>query len=579
MTEQKNNNIAELLAPSAVTLVANNMQIGGKFARTIFVSTYPRYLNMSWFSPVINLDREFDVALFVTPENSAEVLKRLRDQLGRLQAQEMEEQIAGKVRDPALETGIGDIEQLRDSLQQGTEKFFQVGLYITMYAATEQALSETESAIRGILEAQLVYTKPATFRMREGFISTMPLNIDKLNIQTSLNTEPVSSMFPFVSYDLTLAKGILYGINLHNNSLVLFDRFILENANTVILGKSGGGKSYTVKLEILRSMMFGTQIFVIDPENEYQYLSDMVGGTAVKISISSQDHINPFDLPAPRTDESPADVLRSHIVDLSGFFKLLLGTITPQEDGILDEAIRQTYASRDITPESDFANIQPPLLSDFQSVLSGMQGTESLLARIKKYTEGSFGGFLNHPTNVKLDNQLVVFSIRDMEDELKPIAMYLVLNFIWSQIRSEVRQRLLIVDEAWLVMRHDAGGLFLYNIAKRARKYYLGLTAISQDIPDFMSSQYGKPILSNSSLQILLKQSPTSIDLVKDTFKLTDAEKFFLLEAQVGHGLFFAGTSHIAIRIVASYAEDQIITSDPRQILEIEAAKRELAGK
>ena len=569
----------EQLAPSVVTITANEIQVGTRLARTIFVSTYPRYLNTSWLSPIINLDKELDVAIFIHPENSADVLKRLRDQLGKLEAQLMEEQSAGKVRDPALQTGIGDIETLRDNLQQGTERFYRVGVYLTLFGADKRSLDDAEGMIRGMLESQLVYTKPATFRMGEGFSSTLPLNTDKLEVHTSLNTEPLSSLFPFVSYDLTHDKGILYGINLHNNSLVLFDRFDLENANTLVLGKSGGGKSYFCKLEILRSMMFGMQTFVIDPENEYQYLSDMVGGTNAKISISSNDHINPFDLPKPRADENNADVLRSHVVDLGGFFKLLFGNISPQEDSILDEAIRQTYASRDITPDSDFANIVPPLMTDFQSVLAGMEGTESLLVRIKKYTEGSFSGFLNHPTNVKLDNQLVVFSIRDMEEELKPIAMYLVLNFIWTQIRSELKQRLLMVDEAWLIMRHDAGGQFLYNIAKRARKYYLGLTAISQDIPDFMNSPYGKSIVTNSSLQILLKQSPASIDLVKDTFHLTDAEKFFLLEAQVGHGLFFAGTSHIAIRVVASYAEDQIITSDPRQILEIEAAKRELAEK
>lgn len=567
-----------MLAPSAVQINPGDIQVGTRFARTLFVSTYPRYLNSGWFSPVINMDREFDVSFFIHPESSAVVLKHLRDQLGRLESQAIEEQASGKVRDPVLQTGMGDIEELRDRLQQGTEKFFQFGIYITIYGDSSKVLNEFESNIHGILEAQLIYTKQATFRMKEGYTSTMPLNLDQLDVHTSLNTEPVSSTFPFVSYDLTLDTGILYGINLHNNSLVLFDRFRLENANTIILGKSGGGKSYTVKLEILRSLMFGTQVFVIDPENEYKYLADMVGGTAVKVSISSDDHINPFDLPKPRPDESPADVLRSHIVDLGGFFKLLLGSVTPQEDAILDEAIRETYASRDITADSDFGNIQAPLMTDFASVLSGMEGTESLLLRIKKYTEGSFAGFLNNPTNVKLDNQIVVFSIRDMEDELKPIAMYLVLNFIWSQIRTELRQRLLIVDEAWLIMRFDTGGEFLFNIAKRARKYYLGLTAISQDIPDFMNSPYGKPIISNSSLQILLKQSPTSIDLVKETFHLTDAEKFFLLESQVGHGLFFAGTSHIAIRIISSYAEDQIITSDPKQILEIEAAKKELAG-
>ncbi|MDP3991861.1 MAG: ATP-binding protein, partial [Candidatus Colwellbacteria bacterium] len=359
---------------------------------------------------------------------------------------------------------------------------------------------------------------------------------------------------------------------------VLFDRFEMENANMVIFGKSGGGKSYTVKLEILRSLMFGTQVFVIDPENEYKFLSDTVGGTSVKISIASPHHINPFDLPKPLPDESPSDVLRSHVINLMGLFKLMLGTLTPEEDAILDETINQTYAIKDITPETtDLKNAVPPLMSDFQNVLESMAGTESLAIRIKKYTEGTFAGFLNNPTNVELDNQLVVFSIRDMEEELRPIAMYLVLNFIWTQIRTELKKRILAIDEAWILMKYESGAAFLFSIAKRARKYYLGLTTISQDIPDFMASAYGKPIVSNSSLQLLLKQSPSTIDMVKQTFNLTDAEKFYLLESRVGHGLFFAGTNHVALRVVASYAEDQIITSDPRQILEIEEAKKELA--
>ena len=579
MAQDDKKPLPEMLAPSAIKASSNSMQVGGKFAKTIFVSAFPRFLNMGWLSPIINLDQEFDISMFVHPENSAEVLKNLRDQLGKLEAEAMEEQAAGKVRNPELETGMSDIESLRDALQQGTEKFFRVGAYITFYGASEKDLANIEAKLINMLESQLVYVRQATFRMKEGFISTMPINRDLLEVHHSLNTGPLSSMFPFVSSDLTQDKGILCGINLHNNSLVIFDRFSMENANMVIFGKSGGGKSYTVKLEILRSLMFGTQVFVIDPENEYKYLADTVGGTNVKISISSGDHINPFDLPKPRPDETPADVLRSHVVTLAGFFKLMLGSITEQEDSILDEALRQTYASRDITPDSDFANATVPLLTDFQSVLSGMKGAESLSIRMKKYTEGSFSGFLNNPTNVKLDNQLIVFSIRDMEEELRPVAMYLVLNFIWTQVRTELKRRLLMVDEAWLIMQYEAGGNFLHNIAKRCRKYFLGLTTISQDIPDFMKSQWGRPVINNSSLQLLLKQSPASIDLVKDTFHLTDVEKFFLLEAKVGHGLFFAGTNHVAIRVIASYAEDQIITSDPKQLLEIEAAKKELADQ
>ncbi len=576
--ESQQKSLDDLLAPAAINISSNYIQIGDQFARTLFIVTYPRYLNTNWFSPIINMDQPFNASIFVHPQDTGVILKQLRDRLGRLEAQVMENQSAGKVRDPILETAIGDIEALRDKLQQGTDRFFELGLYITIYGASLKELDDVENKIKGILDAQLVYSKEAIFRMKEGFFSTLPLGNDQLNVHTSLNTEPISSLFPFVSYDLTTEKGILYGINTHNNSLVLFDRFSLENANMVIFGKSGGGKSYTVKLEILRSLMFGTQVFVIDPENEFKFLSDTVGGTSVKISIASENHINPFDLPKPLPDESPSDVLRSHILNLTGLLKLMLDSLTPEEEAILDEAITQTYAIKDITTSSvDFKNAVPPLMSDLQNILESMTGTESLAIRIKKYTEGTFAGFLNNPTNVALDNQLLVFSIRDMEEELRPIAMYLVLNFIWTQVRTELKKRILAVDEAWVLMKYEAGAAFLFNIAKRARKYYLGLTTIAQDISDFMSSPYGKPVVTNSSLQLLLKQSPASIETVKETFHLTDAEKFYLLESRVGHGLFFAGTNHVALRVIASYAEDQIITSDPRQILEIEQAKKELA--
>ena len=577
MPEEQIKKIGDLLAPSAFSVSPNYIQIGGKFARTVFLATYPRYLHTSWFSPIINLDQVFDISIFVLPKNTAAVLKQLRDQLARLQSQAMEESAQGKVRDPIPETAMEDIELLRDRLQQGTDKFFELGVYITFYADSAKELDETENKLKGLLEYQLVFAKPATFRMGEGFNSTLPFNDDRLNVHTSLNTEPLSSLFPFVSFDLTSNSGILYGINTHNNSLVLFDRFSLENANAVVFGKSGGGKSYTVKLEILRSLIFGTQIIVIDPENEYKYLSDTVGGSSIKISINSDQHINPLDLPTPRPDENPADVFKSHILDLTGFLRLLFGDLTPEETAILDEALIQTYALKDISPDSDFANAEPPLLSDFQNILNGLAGAESLAIRLKKYTQGTFAGFLNRPTNVALDNQLVVFGIRDMEDELRPIAMYLILNHIWTRIRRELKKRILIVDEAWWLMKYPIGAEFLFGIAKRGRKYYLGLTTISQDIPDFLGASQGKAILSNSSVQILMRQSTSAIDILQETFKLTDAEKYYLLEARVGFGLFFLGQSHIGIRVLASYAEDQIITSDPRQLLEIEKAKDEWA--
>jgi len=565
----------EILAPSAVNVGPNYIQIGEKYARVLFISTYPRYLNSNWFSQVINLDQELDIGLHLHPQDTATILKKLRDKLARLQAQEIEEQEKGKVRNPVLETAIADIEMLRDKLQLGTDRFFKFGAYITILGKDLKELDEIENKLRGILESQLIYIKPATFRMKEGFTSTLPLGKDDLKIHTPLNTEVISSSFPFVSYDLTQNQGVLYGINLHNNSLVLFDRFSLPNANQIVFGTSGGGKSYAVKLEVLRSIMFGTQVFIIDPEHEYKHVSDTLGGSFIKISIASEHHINPFDIPAPRKEENPVDVFRSHILNLTGLLKIMLGKFTPEEESILDEALIQTYAIKDIYPEKDFTNKEPPLMQDLQNVLESMTGAESLTTRIKKYTEGTFSGFLNQPTNVSLDNQLVVFSIRDMEDELKPIAMYLILNHIWAKIRKELKKRILVVDEAWWMLKHEDGAKFLLNTAKRARKYYLGLTTISQDIPDFMNSPYGKPIVTNSSMQLLMRQSPAAIDVVKQTFNLTNAEKLTLLESKVGHGLFFAGSNHIAIRVVASYTEDQIITSDPRQILEIQEAKKE----
>lgn len=576
-SETNTKSIDSFLAPSAFSVAPNHIQIGSQYARTVFLATYPRYLHTSWFSPVINLDRVLDISIYVNPKNTAEILRNLRDQLARLEAQVMEESAAGKVRNPILETAIQDIETLRDRLQQGTDRFFELGIYITFYENSLRELDETENKIRGMLEYQLIFSRPATFRMQEGFLSTLPLNTDKLAVYTSMNTEPLSSTFPFVSFDLTSNSGILYGINTHNNSLVLYDRFELENANAVVFGKSGGGKSYTVKLEVLRSLMFETQVLVIDPEDEYKYLAETVGGSNIKISINSPHHLNPFDLPIPKPDEAPADIFKSHLLNLTGLLKLILGNMTAEEESILDEALIQTYAIKDITPEADFINNAPPILSDLQNILEGLTGAESIAVRLKKYSQGTFSGFLNNPTNISLENRLVVFSIRDMEEELRPIAMYLILNHIWTQVRRDLKKRILVVDEAWWLMKYAMGAEFLFNIAKRARKYYLGLTTISQDIPDFMATPQGKAIVTNSSMQILMKQSAAAIDVVKQTFNLTDAEKYYLLEARVGFGLLFIGQNHVGVRIVASYAEDQIITSDPRQILEVEKAKAEWA--
>lgn len=566
---------ADIIAPSALKITPREMNLGDKLVRTFYVISYPRFLTDSWFAPIINLDRMFDVAIFVHPIDTAGVLRKFQKKVAEIQSQIMTREEKGLVRDPMLDTAYRDIEELRDKLQQAQERVFEVGVYISIYGTDHTELDKAESEIRSILDAKLVYVKPALFQQEQGFKSVIPTGKDILQVTSKLNSSPLSSLFPFLSFDLTSDKGILYGINRHNASLVLFDRFSLENYNSVTFAKSGSGKSYSTKLEILRSLMFDTEVLVIDPENEYEYLANAVGGRFFSISLSSDHHINPFDLPAAREDESPADVLRSNIINLVGLFRLMLGGLTPEEDALIDRAITETYALKDITGAQDFSTMEPPLLSDFELVLAGMEGSESLVQRLTKYTKGTWAGFLNRPTNVDINKKFVAFSVRDMEDELKPVAMYIITHYIWNAIRKELKKRLLVVDEAWWMMKNEDTASFLYSMAKRGRKYYLGLATITQDVEDFLKSPYGLPMLTNSSIQLLLKQSPTAIDMVQKTFNLTNEEKYLLLESDVGEGIFFAGLKHVAIKIIGSYAEDQIITSDPSQLLAIARAKRQ----
>jgi type IV secretory pathway VirB4 component len=566
----------DIIAPAALKIEPKSIHLGDKIARTFFVISYPRYLTDNWFSPIINLDKIFDVSIFIHPIETTQILQQFQKKVAEVQSQIATRESKGLVRDPMLDTAYQDLEGLRDQLMQAQQKMFDVGLYITIYGDDEQDLYKVENEIKSILEARLVYLKPALFQQEDGFKSVIPIGDDRLAVHQKLNSEPLSSLFPFVSFDLTSDKGILYGVNRHNSSLVIFDRFSLENYNSITFAKSGSGKSFATKLEILRTLMFDTEVIVIDPEREYEYLAEAVGGRYFNISLSSDHHINPFDLPIPQTDETPADVLRSNTINLVGLFRLMLGGLTPEEDALVDRAITETYALKDITAESDFANIEPPLLSDFEMVLAGMEGAESIMTRLTKYTKGTWSTFLNQPSNVDINRKFVVFSVRDMEDELKPVAMYIVTHFIWNAVRKSLKKRLLVVDEAWWMMKSDDTASFLFSIAKRGRKYYLGLATITQDVGDFMKSPYGVPIVTNSSIQLLLKQSPTAMDLLQKTFNLTDEEKYLLLESGVGEGIFFAGLKHVAIKIISSYTEEQIITSDPSQVLAIRKAKKEL---
>ncbi|MDO8264758.1 MAG: DUF87 domain-containing protein [Candidatus Parcubacteria bacterium] len=568
----------DIIAPSLLEITPDYFKLGGRFAKSFFIFSYPRYLNTGWFSPIINLSTPLDISLFIHPVDTGTALKKLRKSVTEVQAELSESQEKGLIRDPALETAYQDMETLRDKLQTAQEKMFRLGLYLTIYGSSLEEIRETETSLRSILEARLIYIKPALYQQKEGFNTCFPYGLDFLQVHTTMNTDPLSSLFPFVSFDLSSNDGILYGLNRHNNSMIIFDRFSLENANSTVFAKAGSGKSYGVKLEILRSLMMGTDVIIIDPENEYKTLTDTVGGSFIDISLASSNHINPFDLPAPSGDEKPEDVLRTNIINLVGLLRIMLEGLNPEEDALIDRALAETYASKDITPTSDPAlwKDRIPLMEDLELVLTGMEGTESLVRRIRKFTKGTFSQFFNQPTNVTMDKPLVVFGIRDTEDSLRPIAIFIVMRYIWNKVRSELKKRILVVDEAWWVMQSEDSASFLYGIAKRARKYWLGVTTITQDVNDFMKSSYGQPIITNSSLQILLKQSPAAIDIVKKTFNLTEEEKYLLLEAEVGEGIFFAGQKHVAIKIIASYTEDQIITTAPEEVLRIKKAKEEL---
>jgi conjugal transfer ATP-binding protein TraC len=562
----------DIIAPADFLVTTSHIQVGTYFVRTLFVYTYPRFLNTNWLSPIINYDFTMDISMFIVPEDAQQVMQSLRRKMTQLESTRMVEEEKGLVRDPELDTAIHDIDELRESLAQGQNRLFEFSLYFTVYAKSLEELNSATKQLESTLGGSLVYTKQALVQMEQGFNSTLPIMTDQLGIMRNLDTASLSTTFPFSSAELTSDEGILYGINRHNDSLILFDRFNLENANSTVFATSGAGKSYFVKLEILRYLMLGADIVVIDPENEYEKLVEAVGGNYLEISLNSPRRINPFDLPVTtHPDDVQEDVLRSNITTLHGLIRLMVGGLSPEEDALLDKALYETYALKDITTDPVSQQNPPPVMSDLISVLSNMRGADNLILRLGKYVEGTFANLFNQPTNFKLDAGLVVFSVRDLEEALRPIAIFMILNYIWNNVRSELKRRLMVVDEAWWMMQYEDSARFLYGLAKRARKYFLGLTIISQDVEDFLANKYGKAVVSNSAMQILLKQSTSSIDVISQVFNLTEQEKYLLLNASVGEGLFFAGLNHVAIKITASYTEDQIITSDPKQLLAMRA--------
>lgn len=574
--EQGTNTLRDLISPSAIEIHSDYFRLGNKYGRTMYVYGYPRQLYTGWLSSIINIDEVVDVSMYVYPVESSVVMKNLRTKATQLQASMSLNMEKGKVRDPELEAALQDTEELRDQLQVGSERFFRFGLYITIWADSLDELKFIQQKIETIFGQQMIFSKVANTQQEQGLNSAMPQCTDQLQIRRNMNTGAISTSFPFTSADLTQDKGILYGVNMHNNGLVIFDRFSLENANMVVFAKSGAGKSFTVKLEALRSMMLGSEIIIIDPENEYQKLCDAVGGSYIRLSLNSDVRINPFDLPKVVDSEDANDALRANLVTLHGLLRLMLGgnqmvgggqtvpALTANEEADLDQALIDTYARVGITSDPLTHQSPPPTVMNLYDTLLHMGGSgPSLANRLRKYTTGTFAGIFSQPSNVDINNQMVVFNIRDLEDELRPVAMYIVLSHIWNIVRAKQKKRLLIVDEAWQLMQYEDSANFLFSLAKRARKYYLGLTTITQDVEDFMSTKMGRAIVGNSSMQLLLKQSVSAIDVLADVFKLTEEEKRRLANFPVGQGLFFAGQNHVHIQIIASETEESLITTNP----------------
>lgn len=573
--------LRDFIAPSSIEFQNAYFQLGTRFARTFYVYGYPRQLYTGWLSGLINLDEVIDISMLVYPVESQAVLESLRKKVTQLEAGIQIDSEKGRVRDPGKQAAILDAEEMRDKLQVGEERFFRFGFYFTVYANSLEELEFVTHKIESMLGQQLIYSKPATSQQEQGLNSTVPQFTDQLQIRRNMSTGAISTSFPFTSADLSQENGILYGVNMHNSGLVIFDRFTLENSNSVIFAKSGAGKSFTVKLEALRSLMMGTEVFIIDPENEYERMCDAVGGAYVRLSLNSSTRINPFDLPKVIETEEADNALRSNLITLHGLLRLMMGgaqaqmmggnqvmapALSPVEESDLDAALIETYAKAGITNDPLTHTAIPPTITDLYDTLLHMGGSGPQLAqRLRKYTTGTFAGIFSQQSNIDINNALAVFNIRDLEDELRPVAMYIVLNYIWNKTKDNQKRRILIVDEAWQLMKYEDSANFLFSLAKRARKYNLGITTVTQDVEDFMGSRVGRAVVANASMQFLFKQSPSAVDVLSDVFKLTEEERKRLSQFPVGQGLFFAGQSHIHIQVVASPTETSLITTNPGQ--------------
>lgn len=559
----------DIIAPGSLEVDFEYVRIDNKYYRTLFITGYPRFVGINWLSPLINFDASLNVSMYIYPTDGKEILDDLRRKIAEMEAEINTDIQRGRVVDPSTQAKLEDALNLQADLVKGEERFFQFGLYVTISAVSKEELNRINKNIEAALGALMIISKKATLQMEEGFVTTLPLCSDRLNTARNMDTTSLATTFPFVSSDLSDDKGIMYGINEHNGSLVIFDRFSMQNYNSVVFASAGAGKSYLIKLEAIRSLMLGTEIIVVDPENEYRDLCEAVGGQYIAFGYGEESKINPFDLSL--VVEEGENALNSKILALHKLFKVMIGAMDPIEESILDRATMDAYKMKGITPDVETQTREPPLIEDLYKSLIGMEDkqAQSLAARFEKYIKGSFAGIFNQKTTVNLNNKFVVFGIRNLEDALRPVAMHIILDYIWTIVKKTLKRRILIVDEAWYLMQYEDSAAFLRGIVKRGRKYYIGVTTITQDVDDFLATPYGKEIVTNSAIQILLKQHSAAIDQVGDVFYLSEGEKQLLLTADKGEGIFFAGKNHVAIRVIASEDEHKLITSNPEEVMKM----------
>ncbi len=556
----------DLISYSGLREESSHLQIGDRFIRTLFISGYPYVASTGWLSMLINFNHNIDVAYHIEQVDPLLALPKLNRKITELESTKRNMLKDGKVIGSEITDPLESAMELKDKILRGQEKLFQVSIYMTISAESLVELQKLTTLLETVMSTRLFYIKTATFQQVEGLQSILPRGENLLDQKRNLDSSSAALTFPFVSSELVQESGILYGINRSNNSLVIIDRFSLTNANSIIFAQSGSGKSYTAKVEILRQLMQGTRVIVVDPEREYKQLAASVEGTYIQLSSKSKEKINPFDFST--TTVTGENGLSEHIQDLTEIISLMVGGLSSEEKAVTDKAIIQTYKEFAFTLNG---NTKPtkkqefPLLKDFFKTLKKLK-QKDLCDRLERFVKGSLSSVFDSQTNIELGNRLVVFDIKDLNESLRPIMMLTIANFVNSQVKSHPQKRILVIDEGWILLQQEESARFISGLVRRARKYYLGVMIISQQANDFLSSEYGRAIASQSSLRVLMKQDTTTIKKVAEEFHLSGYEQHFLLTCDRGEALIIADQNHVALKVVASEKEHPLLTTDPREI-------------